>query len=48
MAELPPTYPTMTLAGIQKVGQTNSDPIKDFNDEIGLLNSPEAGLSGPD
>ena len=38
--------PYMTLAGIQNLANSNSDPLKDWNDSIGIVNSPDSGLSG--
>lgn len=38
-----PPYPTMTLANIQDLANSNNDPLKNWADSIGIQNSPAAG-----
>lgn len=39
--------PYMTRPAIQNLANSNDDPIKDFRDSVGVVNSPASGLSGP-
>lgn len=44
-AEVP--YPTLTSAEqVLKLRSSNSDPLKNWADSIGVVNSPDSGLSG--
>jgi hypothetical protein len=37
----------MTRAAINNLANSNEDPIKDFADSVGVVNSPASGLSAP-
>lgn len=39
-------YP-LQLADIMAMRNTNDDPVKDFNDGIGVLSSSDSGLGVP-
>jgi hypothetical protein len=43
MADPTGPYPTMTETALANLANSNSDPLKNWADSIGMVNSPQAG-----